>query len=388
MNAKAALTALLTGYSALAYGQATALVVPPGVQLATDSVASRQLLTALNGFLKFKNQPDTPNPYISLQPSPADAALLDELRDLEQSRRSLSNILYSNQLLAATPLDSATYLLQIGSLGLANGAPVVHATARLLAHRTKAGFVIGSPLRATTQAWRSATVGSCMFRYQTTLDRTAAKAYAKQVAFFDRKLGVSTWQTELFCCDNLPQALQLVGIDYKADYNGVAHNSLSARGPQQLLVLYAEGPLDQFDPHDLWHQRLRNTMAPSIINKPVDEGCAYLYGGSWGIGWPAILQQFKERVRAQPGKDWLATYDTFAKFGEPKRPLLEAYVLNALLVQHIERTQGFGAVKRLLGCGKYEKDNALYFQVLEQVAGITKSNFNARMEQLIRESKS
>lgn len=387
MYMKAACTALLLGCATLAHGQATAVVVPPGVRLPADSVASRRLLAALNGFLSANQQPDTPNPYVAQPARPADTALLDELRDLEKARPPLPSTLYSNQLLAATPLDSATYLLELGSVGLAGGTPVVRATASLLAHRTRAGFSIGSPLQATSQAWGSTTIGSCVFRYQTTLDRPAAQAYAKQVAFYDHKLGASTWQTEFFCCDNLPQALQLVGINYKADYNGVAHNSLSARGPQQLLVLYAEGPLATFDPHDLWHQRLRNVLAPSTINKPVDEGCAYLYGGSWGISWPVILQQFKARAQAQPGKDWLATYDTFAKFGEPKRPLLEAYVLNALLVQHLERTQGFAAVLRLLSCGKYEKGNDKYFEVLTQVAGITKANFNARLDQLIRTSK-
>lgn len=387
MHAKAIFTALLISYPALAYGQG-AVAVAPGVRLPADSAASRQLLASLSGLLRLANKPELPNAYLAPTGLPAEAALLDELRDLDQSRRAPDHTPYSYQLLNAVALDSARYLLQVASMGLHEGTPVLRATVNLLACRAKTGFAFASPLRLNAAAWRSTTIGNCRFRYQTALHRPAAKAYARQVAFFDKKLQAAAWQTELFCCDNLPQALQLLGVAYKADYAGYAHNSLSARAGQQLLVLYAEGPLAKFDPHDLWHQRLRNVLPASRINKPVDEGCAYLYGGSWGIGWPLILRQFQAYAAARPGRDWLGAYDSFASFGaDARRPLLEAYVLNALLIQDIERTQGFAGVRQLLGCGKYAKDNENYFRVLEQVAGITKANFNARVTALIQRGK-
>lgn len=387
LNAKAVVTAALTSCAALAHGQATTLAVPPGVRLPADTALSRQLLSALNGLLVLQNQPDVPNPYLPT-PSPADAALLDELHGLTTPHRPLESTTYTTQLLNVVVRDSTYCLVQLGSLGVANGAPVLRATYDLLARRTSGRFTFASPLPERTQAWHRTQMGRVTFHYPTILDQPAAKKYARQTALYDKKLRNTTQQTDVFCCADLPEALRLLGLAYKADYAGYAHNSLSAREPQQLLVLYAEGPLAQFDPHDLWHQRLRNVVPPAAINKPVDEGCAYLYGGSWGLSWPTILAQFKARAAAQPGRDWLATYDSFTSFGNnPRRPLPEPYVVNALIIQQLERDQGFGAVRQLVACGKYEAGNDNYFRVLAQVAGITKENFNARVNQLIRDSR-
>ena len=67
-------------------------------------------------------------------------------------------------------------------------------------------------------------------------------------------------------------------------------------------------------------------------------------------------------------------------------PLLVRYVINALIVRELERTKGFGAVRALVCCGKYEKTNTRYFQTLERVAGITPANFNATVRTLLQAS--
>ena len=45
-----------------------------------------------------------------------------------------------------------------------------------------------------------------------------------------------------------------------------------------------------------------------MINRPVDEGCAYLYGGSWGYTWEEVLTRFKNYLAANPNADWLTLY--------------------------------------------------------------------------------
>ena len=62
------------------------------------------------------------------------------------------------------------------------------------------------------------------------------------------------------------------------------------------------------------------------------------------------------------------------------------YVLNALIVQKIEKEKGFPAVLELLGCGKREKGDENYFKALEKITGITKANFNTSMSEFIKKS--
>lgn len=128
-------------------------------------------------------------------------------------------------------------------------------------------------------------------------------------------------------------------------------------------------------------------LLPDLINRPVDEGCAYLYGGSWGLSWKEILEKFKTYAAASENADWLALYNESRNFDEKAaHPLRVDYVANALLVQKIEKEKGFSAVMELLGCGKKETDNANYFKALEKITGISKSNFSSSIARLINGS--
>ena len=128
-------------------------------------------------------------------------------------------------------------------------------------------------------------------------------------------------------------------------------------------------------------------LSPDIINRPVDEGCAYLYGGSWGLSWKEILEKFKAYAAARENADWLALYNESANFDEKAaHPLRADFAINALLVQKIEKEKGFAAIMELLSCGKKEADNANYFKALEKITGISKSDFSSTVVKLIKEN--
>lgn len=349
----------------------------------TNSVSIR-LQTALDAFLRGRDDPTARAAYIWPPAALETAALVDELAGLEQTAGPPA-VTYQLYLTNLVRLDSANYLLQLAALGVQAQTPRLRASFELRAKRLRGRFLFYSPLALHTATWQQRQIGVIRFHYPTALAKKAAVSYARQAAFYDRKLAGIGPQTDYYLCDNLPVALQLLSLGGKADYQGSVHNRLSARQPGRLLVLSGDEGPNQFDPHDLWHERLRNVLAASVINKAVDEGCAFSYGGSWGLSWPLILQQFRAYAQARPGEDWLATYPTAASVSVgAQRPLLVRYVINALIVQQLERTQGFGAVKQLLSCGKYEQTNAQYFQALERVAGISRANFNATVRTLLQ----
>jgi len=95
---------------------------------------------------------------------------------------------------------------------------------------------------------------------------------------------------------------------------------------------------------------------------PVDEGCAYLYGGSWGYTWDEVVIRFKKYVAANPNADWLSLYMDVTNFEGGEKPLKVAYVLNALIARKIEKEKGFAPVMELLGCGKKEKGDENYLR--------------------------
>ena len=215
-----------------------------------------------------------------------------------------------------------------------------------------------------------------------------AMGYFKMVAAYDEKLKAPGNPTEFYCCDDLHEVLQLLGVDYKSDYNGILHNTMSGKENDVSLVVNGTftPEFSDIDPHDTWHARLHNVLSTSVINRPVDEGTAYLYGGSWGLTWQQILDKFKAYAANHPSADWLALYNESKNFDEKAQyPLNVDFAINALIAQKLEKEKGFPAVLRLLACGKKQKDNDNYFTALQQIAGISKADFNKTVWSLINQ---
>lgn len=181
------------------------------------------------------------------------------------------------------------------------------------------------------------------------------------------------------------RAQEVLGLEYKADYNGLRYDNLSSHENNMFLNVNGWNSAGhRFDPHDLWHERLHAVLSTDSINRPVDEGCAYLYGDSWGFTWPEIQAKFKKYVEDNPRADWLSLYISGENFVPGPKIMKISYMLNALIVQKIERERGFTAVMKLLGCGKKQTGDENFFNALQAICGINKGNFNDSIQTLIK----
>ncbi len=373
------------------FSQSNTLIVSPSIQLPQDSVQGVQLIAALNQFLVQKDKPNPENTLV-WQPEKVETfILLDELKGMDKSGRFKDEHFYKPYLTNVVPLSDGTFLMQLSYIGINENQPIFVGSFELIAHKNNASFLFASPLKRNAVSWQSKTIGDCIFYYKTRLNVAKATEYTKTVANFDKKLKAGKQETVIYCCDDYPEVLKLIGVDYKADYNGYPYNNLSSQEGNKLLLVLGEsksGGFDDFDPHDLWHQRLHNVAPRSIVNKPIDEGCAYLYGGSWGLSWRTIFEKFKTKVSSDTQTDWLKSYGQFKNFGDSDAAhLMAEYVVNALLVQKIEKEKGFEGVLEFLKCGKFDKANDNYFAALEKLTGITKANYNEKVWDLIRAEK-
>lgn len=387
MNLKSVFAgALLVCQSATAYAETSSFTVSHGITLPKDIAIQGQLLAALNGFLSQKEKPAKENGYVLKSHLLETSALLDEMKRVEENAELKKPAFYKCYLTNVIPLNESDYLVQCSYMGINETTPALRASFTVLATKKDSQFHLSSPLKYNSRSWKAETVGKTTFHFKNSLNSVNTNAYLQKVAEYDKKLNVPDQPVEFYCCDTFPEALQLVGVDYKADYNGSSHNTLTASEDGTDLVL--NGALANFDPHDLWHDRLRKVLSPDIINRPVDEGCAYLYGGSWGVmSWKDVLEKFEAYAVANENADWLALYNESRNFDEKSiHPLRVDFAINALLVQKIEKEKGFSAVIELLSCGKKEADNANYFKMLEKITGISKADFSSNVARLIREN--
>ena len=378
---KLVITFMLISFSFFCSAQS--VIIQSGIKLPADTVVGKQLINSLNGFLGQKEQPNKENKFVLKEDLPETSDLLDEMKGIE--RNSKANDFFKPYVNNVVELDGNNFIVQLSYMGVTDNAPVLRASFKLRAKKQGAQFYFSSPLKQNTIAWKSKKYNGLTLYYKDTLNYGAAKAYQKQVDFYDAKLKAPNLPIEFYYCDNLTEALQLLGVEYKADYNGSKNNSLSSHENNTILVLNAGySERSRFDPHDLWHERLRLVMKSDIINRPVDEGCAYLYGGSWGYTWPEIITKFKKYASESPNADWITLYTENKIFDGKEKPMYVPYFLNALIAQKIEKEKGFASVMELLGCGKREKGDENYFKALEKISGITKANFNNAMQDLIK----
>lgn len=390
MKLKLIFSTLLISLTVFTFGQTKPLIIPSYINLPKDTLAANNLIKSLNGFLSLGEKPNKENTFVLKEDLLETSMLLDEMKGIEKSGKINDNNFYKGYLTNIVQIDNINFLIQFSYIGINENVPILLASFEVLAKQKENQFYFSSPLKRNTISWQTKKIGNCTFHFKNILNSKKASEYVKAVATFDDKLKAKSGQIEWYGCEDLPEILQTIGVKFKLDYNGRVTSTFNANENNTILLLSGASNVsfNSFDPHDLWHDRLRNVISSSITNKPVDEGCAYLYGGSWGIGWVQILKTFKEKVSSKPNSDWLMLYEQFYNFGESKQKhLLVSYVINALIVEKIEKEKGFPAVIELLSCGKYEKGNENYFKVLEKLTGINKSNFNASIWQLIKESK-
>ncbi|MBK9247522.1 MAG: hypothetical protein IPM69_05280 [Ignavibacteria bacterium] len=362
------------------------LRIAPNVRLVRDTTTRSILLGSIREFLYSYDKPLEENHLVLPADMLATSLLLDELNGIEFDKISNDSGFYKPYLTNIVHHSDSQYLVQVAYLGLRDSMPILKANVRFMALLHNGVFTFRSVLPEMTSAWKSNTIGQYTFHYKSTFDRAKAKEYQATIAFYDGKLGAQTPRTEFYCASSFDEALQLCGIDYKSDYNGISHTSLV--GKNSNLIIRIDGELtnnfDKYDPHDLFHARLRLVLPAATINRPVDEGCAYLYGGSWGIPWKEILRRFKVYATNNPTANWLQYYKDTKEFEEGDKPLTIGYTINAMIIQLLEREKGFAAVKQLLQCGKREKGDAQYFAMLEKLTGIGESNFNTKVWEMLR----
>lgn len=387
MNFKNTIVILLLSVTTTIFAQTRKIQVNANINLPKDSIVSKKLIASLNDFLLQKDKANEQNTLVFKEESIETFVLLDEMIGMEKRKKEEAEDYFKPYLTNVAPINATDYIVQLAFIGVTENMPVLRASFELVAHKSAEGFVFSSPLVRNTASWKKIKIGNCTFHYKNTINNEKAKAYEKFTVSFDKKLKAVNKMTEIYCCDDSMELQKILGIGYKLDFNGRNSTTLSSVfGDKKLIVMGSKsGTFDEFDPHDLWHERLSNVISRRVVNKPIDEACAYIYGGSWGMSWKDIFTKFKAKVANNKEANWVELYEKNENFGESQAEhLLVGYVINALIIQKLEKEKGFAAVWELLNCGKYEKGNENYFKALEKITGITKQNYNEKIWELIQ----
>lgn len=386
---KATFTLSLLIATLFVYAQTIPLRINPNIALPKDSTESKHLTNALNDFLVAARNPNEENKLVFECEKIETFILLDEINGIEKSGKYKDDFFYKPYLNNVVQIKDNDYLLQISYIGTNESTAFLRAGFELIAHKTGDTFTFSSPLVRNTQNWKTEKTGNTVFHYKNTINKSKTREYNELTTTYDNKLNLKNKTTDLYCTDDLIELEKLVGVEFKADYNGRTESVWSSTwGDRKLIVLgNNNAAFNDFDPHDLFHDRLSLAISRSKVNKPVDEGCAYLYGGSWGLSWKEIFKAFTEQIVINKNTNWLEIKETPVYFKTNGFNNSADYIVNALIVKKIEKEKGFAGVWELLNIGPFEKGNEKYYQILEKLTGITKAKYNEKIRELINNEK-
>jgi hypothetical protein len=244
-------------------------------------------------------------------------------------------------------------------------------------------------LLRNTENWLKKEFGHLSCYYQDTVAEKNIEQWGNAIIEFDKKLNSSKSIDIYVCndCNDMACMLHLVGINYLMDANGFSWLSTVYTVTDKDFAVYTQRLSNQkADTHDLFHWRTRAAISDDEkYSHYMVCGCAYVYGGSWGYRWKEIREMFKARMKYDRKTDWLKLYFERYNFGESQAEhLLVTQFINALIIQKVEKEQGFPAVMELLSSGSMYDDRENFFRILEKVTGINEKNFNKEVWKLVQ----
>ena len=300
------ITVLLVITTLVATAQTTRLIVNPYIGLPIDSLESKRIVVSLDNFLIAAQKSNDLNTYILPSEKIETYIQLDEIYGIEKSRRFKDDFFYKPYLTNVVAIEKNKYLIKVSYIGVNEMLPILCGSFEFIAHKTNDLFLFSSPLLRNTKNWKTITLGNNVFHYQNTINKAKINEFEKLTTQFDKKLKSVNKKSELYLCSDFIELQKLIGVDYKLDYNSYTENTLSSTIEDKKLIVLGSNSstFDNFDPHDLWHDRLSLVISRQKVNKSIDEACAYLYGGSWGITWKEIFNKFNSSQKTQNIKNF------------------------------------------------------------------------------------
>ena len=373
----------------LSHAQNMSFKIQENVRLPKDSVQSKKVLKAFDEFLIGLNISNENTPHVPDSLKAESFVLLDEIRGCGRNEQQNIDKYYSPSVISIVALNPNQYVLQFQYAAANENNCQLRAIFEVMITVNGEDVLIYSPLKFLTRNFLVEDKNDIKFVYAKSLNAKQTGFYRRYTREFDKKLGIVGLQTDVYCFDNLGEMERACGVLFKSDYNGIRGSEWTANAGKRRIALFANrnAEFNSFDPHDLFHERIGIVKARKLLYRPADEGCAYLYGGSWGFSWKQILTEFIKMQNENKQIDWMEVKEKpmYFKSGEFKNQA--DYIVNALIIEKLEKEKGFTAVWELLNCGPAQAGHENFYAALQRLLGIEKKDYNAFVEKLIADAK-
>ncbi|MCC7246199.1 MAG: hypothetical protein IT269_11010, partial [Saprospiraceae bacterium] len=339
----------------------------PQIKLPQDSIVRKSLLSSLELFLQEKNNNLPQSTVVEAEHYVKYKDFFDIFNKIENSKRYNDTAFFKCHLTNVVLQPDKSWKITLTYAGISPEKQIIQRLiVHLLAQPYQDKFRFYCPFEQNTRHWTSQRIGNIEFYYKNDFNRATALDFDRYNTTLANRLGTDPLQFKYYKCQDIQEVYQLMGIDYDLLRNGeVRSGSFDAK-----KGLFLSGTNSDQYKHDLTHGYFDVLLPDSLRNWTAEEGYNIVQTDYWGESSKQVFQYLRDYAKNNPQTSLL---EVFEKNITLKYPIPIKYPISAVIMRKIEREHGFAKVMQLISCG--ESDDR-FFEVLKQVAGITKTNFD------------
>ncbi|MGO4709263.1 hypothetical protein AB4Y90_09130 [Chryseobacterium sp. 2TAF14] len=365
------------------------VLINNNLNIVEDTLKRKKITDVLSQYILDKSVPNKDLTIINPKNKLETWLFLDELRNQQNSKIFTTKYTLMYEVISAETTDKSNYTIYLNCYF--EDEKIKHSVAKIQigVQEINNKFLISSTLKKAINNWKSKTLENYTFYSEKIIDEKKLKNFIAKNNQISLNLNEQKLPTKVYCVDGFLNAYKLLGIDYRTGESNIENFLLGIdfatdSSQSAFIVATQNGKFESFSFGSLWKARINKKYPQNNFYLPVAEGYSYINDGDPFYKWEQIWIHFKNTYSASQKTDWLSLYGHKENFSLASTSLYLENILNAIIVRKIEKEKGFNSVLELLTCGKFNReDHDNYFKTLERVSGITKSNFNEKIDELI-----
>jgi hypothetical protein len=342
-----------------------------------------KLLNALDTLLLHISQGKPQLTEISSFGSAYSLDIFESLKGIENNEKEKEPHYYKPQLINLYPVANNQYFVSLAFINNNAQNSSLRAIINFIAFFGQNNITFSIPAYYLTRNWKINKTGDIIYHYPDNINMERAEQFNKSNTRIATKLGLQPEKFDFYLCDNYQDILRLLGYEYDSESAGTITDGYGPGDGIIFSIMHNE----DFS-HDVFHYYAWKIRKNSR-NSAAEEGIAYSWGNAYYtdeqgemITQKQLVGKFKGYLQQHPQTD---LFELFSKnafiFGDQTKV---RSLLSSLICDEVERRAGITGIKELINCGSGD-DN--YFKIVTRYTGISASNFDIRVMDLLEKYK-
>ena len=344
-------------------------IIPDNIKIRLNEEQKNKFIEDLNEFMELKNEDFKKFVLVDSLNYFKYKDIFDELKFIELNTEIEDSSYYKPYLTNFIKQSENVFLISLSFRGKQGNLIEEKARITLLVKNKNGSFQFLNPFEFYTKNWNVKKIKDVYFHYRGKIQKNHAASFAHHNKFLAKLFDINPYPIKYFKCRDLQEAYQLLGLDYHVDINGIKRGCVTI--PQ--INLFVSGTNKDEYVHDLTHYYFGLQIPKESRNWVAEEGYNINITDYWGYS----TKDNYRFLRAFLKNNDVTALEIFEKNRIMRSPIPTKMPVAAVIMRKIKREYGMDGVMKIISCGNTDDD---FFKAIEEVAGITKNNFNEVVE--------